>query len=205
MKRRYLYTLLMLMLAVIIAAIAWSERPSGQETSPSGGQPDGLLTRYDHPRPVPPLHFQDAAGRVLTLDDFRGRVLLVNIWATWCTPCRQEMPSLDRLQARLGGPDFQVVAISQDRAGLDAVNEFYKEVGIKHLKRYVDDKVRSLDTLNVVGIPTSILIDRQGRAIGSAIGARQWDSEALIDQITRVAELHPAGQPVSANRKEVAR
>lgn len=182
-------------LAAIIAAVAWGERPSGHQVSPSDSQPAALLTLYDPPRPVPPLHFQDAAGHALTLDDFRGRVLLVNIWATWCTPCRKEMPSLDRLQARLGGHDFQVVAVSQDRAGLDVVNEFYKAVGIKHLKRYIDVDARSLDALKVVGIPTSILVDRQGRALGSAIGARQWDSNAMIDQIKRAADLHPAANP----------
>lgn len=107
----------MIVLAVVVAAIAWGERPSDRKSSPSGARSSALLTLFDQPRPVPSLHFQNAAAHAMTLADFRGRVLLVNIWATWCTPCRKEMPSLDRLQARLGGPDFRVVAIAQDRAG----------------------------------------------------------------------------------------
>lgn len=200
MKRRYVYAPSMVLLAAVVAAIAWGERPSDRDPSPSGAQAGALLTLFDQPRPVPPLHFQNAAGQTLALADFRGRVLLVNIWATWCRPCRKEMPSLDRLQAQLSGPDFQVVAISQDRAGLDVVNAFYEDVGIQHLKRYIDVDAQSLDALSVIGIPTrgiptSMLVDRQGRLLGYAIGARDWASQAMIDLIKRVADLQSAGNP----------
>lgn len=189
MKRRYAYALPIVVLVAAIAAVAWIERPSNRELNVSGDRTSALLTLYHQAQPVPSLTFQDATGQTLTLDDFRGRVLLVNIWATWCPPCRKEMPSLDRLQARLGGPGFQVVAISQDRAGLGVVEEFYNAVGIAHLTRYIDGDAASLDTLKVVGLPTSMLVDRQGRALGYALGARRWASDAIIEQIEQVADL----------------
>lgn len=186
MKRRYIYALWIIALAILVIAVfAESNRPA----APSGGHSDALLVLYEKPRPVPSLHFQDAAGRALTLDDFRGHALLVNIWATWCEPCRKEMPSLDRLQARLGGRGFQVVAISQDKGGLSVVNAFYKKFGIGHLQRYVDADAQGLKALQAPGVPFSILIDRQGRALGYAVGARQWDDGAMIDRIERAANL----------------
>jgi len=78
------------------------------------------------PREVPAISFRDTQGQTLSLSDFRGRVVLVNIWATWCVPCREEMPALDRLQGKLGGTDFEVVALSVDRAGMNAVEGFFR-------------------------------------------------------------------------------
>src|SRR5213593_1216437 len=87
-----------------------------------------------HPAPksLPKIQFQDSEGKTLTLADFRGKLVLLNLWATWCLPCRHEMPTLDQLQAELGGPDFQVLALSMDRGGLEAIAKFYDEVGVKH-------------------------------------------------------------------------
>lgn len=96
------------------------------------------LSVFEQPRLVPEMRFQDDQGHALTLADFRGRVILLNIWATWCVPCRQEMATLDRLESRLGGKDFLVIALSIDRKGVDAVRDFYREVGIGKLAIYVD-------------------------------------------------------------------
>lgn len=151
---------------------------------------------YDTPRPVPSFRFTDAAGHTLSLADFRGQVLLLNLWATWCLPCRKEMPSLDRLQARLGGPDFHVLALSQDQAGDDAVKRFFRKVGIHHLKRYFDSTWRSADALGVFVIPTTLLIDREGREIGRYVGAADWDSPAVITLIRRIVGApHPKRDP----------
>ena len=91
------------------------------------------LSVFDQPREIPEIRFADAEGRGLSLGDFRGKVVLLNVWATWCVPCRQEMPSLDRLQAQLGGDDFTVLPLSIDRAGLPAIKRFYEELGLRHL------------------------------------------------------------------------
>ena len=88
----------------------------------------------DTPKPLPEIAFVDGEGKVGALADLRGKVVLLNIWATWCLPCRKEMPTLDRLQAQLGGPDFEVVALSIDRRGVEKARKFYAEIGIQHLR-----------------------------------------------------------------------
>ncbi len=105
----------------------------------------------------------------------RGKVVLLNIWATWCTPCRKEMPTLDRLQTALGGTDFEVVALSIDRR-MDAVRKFFAEIGIQKLAMYLDSSAKATRQLGAVGLPTTLLIDREGREIARLIGPAEWDS-----------------------------
>ena len=143
------------------------------------------------PRPVPNLRFQDAAGRAVSLADFRGKVVLLNIWATWCPPCRKEMPTLDRLQAKLGGPDFAVVALSIDEKGAPAVRAFFDEIGVHALKIYVDPSMQATATLGVPGVPTTLLIDRAGREIGRHLGPAEWDSAAIVRALR--ARIAPSG------------
>lgn len=145
--------------------------------APRSGFP---LKLREGPRTVPAIRFQDGAGRSLSLADFRGRVVLLNIWATWCPPCRQEMPSLDRLQSKLGGPEFEVVALSIDVNGGPAVQNFYREVGIKALKTYNDPTTDAAGRLGIPGIPGTLLIDREGRELGRAIGPAEWDGPEAI-------------------------
>jgi len=135
---------------------------------------------HPEPKPVPEIQFQDSEGKGLTLADFRGKLILLNIWATWCLPCRQEMPTLDRLQAELGGPDFQVLALSIDRGGFEAITKFYAEIGVKHLAMYLDSSTEAASTLGAVGLPTTLLIDRDGREIGRLVGPAEWDSSDMI-------------------------
>ncbi|HET6159299.1 MAG TPA: redoxin family protein [Dongiaceae bacterium] len=138
-----------------------------------------------HPMPkvVPDTHFQDKEGRTRTLADFRGKVVLLNIWATWCAPCREEMPTLDRLQAELGGPDFEVVALSIDRGGFDVIAKFFVEVGVQHLAMYLDSTTEAASTLGAVGLPISLLIDRDGTEVGRLIGPAKWDAPEMVEFI----------------------
>jgi len=96
------------------------------------------VRRAETPRPLPELRFTDGAGAQRSLADFRGRAILLNVWATWCVPCRKEMPALDRVQQTLGGPEFEVVALSIDRDGARAVKDFYAELELRALRIYVD-------------------------------------------------------------------
>lgn len=147
-------------------------------------------------RPLMPLHqtsreilsppFVDGGGRDLSLADFRGRVVLLNIWATWCAPCREEMPTLDRLQARLGGDDFHVLPLSIDQAGLGPVRRFYEQIGIRHLNMYLAEDIRAMFAFAVIELPTTLLIDRQGRERGRLTGPAQWDSPEAIAQFQTV-------------------
>src|SRR5438552_12173394 len=122
---------------------------------------EGLVV-HARARELPPLTLTDENGAATSLAAFRGRVVLLNVWATWCSPCREEMPTLDRLQAALGGPNFEVVALPIDPAGLPVVQAFFRQIGIKHLHPYLDTSQQATE-LAMAGIPLSLLIDRDGR------------------------------------------
>ena len=124
----------------------------------------------------------------MNLADFRGKVVLLNIWATWCAPCRREMPTLERLQAELGGPDFEVVALSIDRKGLPVVKEFYQELGLQELAMYVDEAGAAQRALNALGLPTTLLLDRDGSEIGRLLGPAEWDSPEMVSFIRGYVE-----------------
>jgi thiol-disulfide isomerase/thioredoxin len=141
------------------------------------------FTVHPSPRPAPEAPFKTSEGVPTTLAEFRGRVLLVNYWATWCSPCVAEMPSLDRLEASLGGPDFAVLPIASDRAGLKVVEPFYAKTDLKRLPIYLDQDMKFTRSSGVRGLPTTLLVDRAGREIGRLEGDAAWDSkdtEALI-------------------------
>lgn len=161
-------------------------------TPPQSGIP---LRLHATPRTVPEVRFQDDTGRPMTLADFRGRVVLLNVWATWCPPCRKEMPSLDRLQTKLGGPPFEVVALSIDHEGVGAVQRFYREVGVKALKVYIDPTTDAAGRLGILGIPGTLLIDRNGKELGRALGPAEWDSPESLALIRRaIGDGPPAAE-----------
>ncbi|MGH6894849.1 MAG: TlpA family protein disulfide reductase [Dongiaceae bacterium] len=135
---------------------------------------------HEDPQPAPALEFVDDKAQSVTLAAFKGRTVLLNIWATWCIPCRKEMPTLDRLESQLGGPGFAVVALSIDRGGVDAVKAFFDQLGIRHLKIYVDPAGNAAPTLRISGLPTTLLIDPDGREIGRLIGPAEWDSPETL-------------------------
>jgi thiol-disulfide isomerase/thioredoxin len=138
---------------------------------------------HDSPRPVPEIQFENGQGEALSLADFRGKIVLLNIWATWCAPCRREMPTLERLQIELGGADFEVVALSLDRKGLPVVKEFYEELGLQELAMYVDESGAAQRALNALGLPTTLLLDRDGNEIGRLLGPAEWDSPEMVSFI----------------------
>jgi thiol-disulfide isomerase/thioredoxin len=141
------------------------------------------------PRPLPDLSFTTPEGKA-SLADFKGRTVLLNLWATWCVPCRQEMPALDHLQGLRGSKDFAVVAVNIDTSRLDRPKAFLNENGIKNLKLYTDSSAAAFQALKqegkLIGLPTTILIGKDGCEIGTMAGPAQWDSPealALIDAI----------------------
>lgn len=127
---------------------------------------------------LPEISFEDADGRAVTLGDFHGKLILLNLWATWCGPCVEEMPSLARLSKKFGPEGLAVVAVSQDRGGLNVVQKFFAEHTLTGLPIYVDKTTRTGNTLNARGLPTTILIDQSGHEIGRLEGNYDWDSAA---------------------------
>jgi thiol-disulfide isomerase/thioredoxin len=132
------------------------------------------------PRPMPPLTFTDKDGKPVTLANFKGHNILLNLWATWCVPCRMEMPSLDKLQAARGNSDFSVVAVNIDTARLDRPKAFLQQIGVKNLTFYADNTANIFETLKqdgkVLGLPTTILVAKDGCDIGTMAGGAKWDS-----------------------------
>ena len=143
------------------------------------------------PRRPPELAFKSPGGAPLTLADFKGRAVVLNLWATWCVPCRAEMPALDHLQAEAGNKDFEVVAVDVDTARLERVPAFLDSVGVKALTRYADPSGDLLEKLRVagtaLGLPTSVLIDKEGCQLGAVAGAAKWDSEDALAAIKALA------------------
>jgi thiol-disulfide isomerase/thioredoxin len=150
------------------------------------------LSILDQPRALQEIRFQDDEGHDLTLADFRGRVVLLNVWATWCVPCRKEMPALDRLQARLGGKDFLVIPLSIDREGITPVKRFYQEVRVEKLGMYVDPSGRGSHSLAVPGVPTTLLIDREGREVARKMGDAEWDGPEMVSLVERILDARSA-------------
>lgn len=143
----------------------------------------GSLTAFvvkNERKPVADLLFQDESGKTRSLKEWQGRVVLLNLWATWCVPCRKEMPSLAALQRRYGSKDFEVVAISVDREGAKIAAPFLEETQSRALRLYVDPTSKSVELVTALGLPATVLIDRQGREIGRLLGPAEWTSpEAL--------------------------
>ncbi len=131
------------------------------------------------PQPAPETGFTDAQGKPVSFADFKGKPVVVNLWATWCQPCLKEMPSLDRLQSQ-HDDKLAVAAVSEDRAGADRVGTFVAALGLKKLKIYLDPKSDVGHAFNVRGLPTSIVIDASGRVVGRVEGAAEWDSATMM-------------------------
>ncbi len=145
------------------------------------------MSILDNPAPAPNLVFFAEGGAPRKLADFKGKTVLVNLWATWCIPCRQEMPALDKLEGDLGSPKFEVVSINIDQRNLDKPKAFLEEIGIKHLAYFHDQSVNVFQDLKaatkVEGLPVSLLVGAEGCALGVINGPANWgtpDAAALI-------------------------
>ena len=132
------------------------------------------------PKKLPQIIFYDEANNPVTLGKWQGKVVLLNIWATWCPPCVKEMPTLDRLQKRLGGDFFQVVVLSLDEAGIKVVKQFFDQTNVKNLDIYMDSNFKAASALNALGLPTTILIDLKGQELGRLVGPAKWDTPEMI-------------------------
>ena len=171
--------------ALLACALAWGSSDAARADSVAALATGAVknFTPAASPKPVNGVSFRDGEDRPVDLQAFEGRVVLVNLWATWCVPCREEMPALDRLQAAMGGADFTVVAISQDRVPADKVREFLDQIKADNLTFYQDKTMKSGRALGALGLPTTVLIDRQGREVGRLVGPAEWDApeaQALI-------------------------
>ncbi len=139
------------------------------------------------PLKVPDLVFKGSDGKPVKLAYFQGRTVLLNLWATWCVPCRAEMPTLDKLEGELGGPDFQVVAVNIDTRNPQRPMDFLKQIGVKHLTYYADSSAQAFQDLKDIGrafgMPTTMLVDPKGCEIGTIAGPADWASNDALKLI----------------------
>ena len=183
-------SLAMLVIAISAVGIWWALRTPVSVAMPgvdplAVAQRAFAFTPHASPQRIADVKFEDGNGTKRRLADFRGKVVLLNIWATWCGPCRKEMPTLDRLQSQLGSQEFEVVALSIDRGGQVAVKSFYDEIDIRALAVYVDATTDAQGQLGIVGVPTTLLIDPEGREIARYTGAAEWDRPEVAEAIRR--------------------
>lgn len=155
------------------------------------------LTMATTPLRLPDLTFEGADGKPRKLSDWRGRTVLLNLWATWCVPCRKEMPALESLQAKLGGPDFEVVAVNIDTRDPEKPKNFLKEANLSRLAYFSDQKAKIFQDLKgigrALGMPTSVLVDGRGCEIATIAGPAEWNSEDAIKLITAALKPVAAG------------
>jgi len=176
--------------ALVLAAgpVAAQQGPAQGQSAASGGAPSAPkgpfaenFTFSNPPVPAPSAAFQSLNGETVSLGDFRGQVVLVNFWATWCAPCVKEMPSLERLHAALEDEGFAVLAISQDRGGSGVVAPFLARLDLQLLPIYLDPKGVLARQFALEGLPTSFVIDRAGQVRAGLVGPAEWDSPEAID------------------------
>jgi thiol-disulfide isomerase/thioredoxin len=187
MTRKAIIVSLLIAVLIGVGLIGFSQIFNAEQDSFSAsisndgnGKSLSMMPLNETPRSIRPVSFMNAEGSNLDLSHWRGKFVLLNIWATWCAPCREEMPTLDSLQQQLGGPDFEVVALSIDRAGVGVIEKFFKEIDIKHLGIYVDQTMKASTDLGAYGIPTTLLISPEGLEIGRLPGPATWDSPEMI-------------------------
>lgn len=169
--------------AEVTASSSAGSAAGGLNKSLSTGALAAFVFKKDRPEVVSG-EFKDADGKTIDMSNWKGRVALVNLWATWCGPCRAEMPHLAKLQALYGSEQFEVVALSVDLKGAEASAAFLKEIKADNLALYVDQTTRAMKKLGAIGLPATILVDRNGREIGRLIGPADWageDAKRLIE------------------------
>lgn len=148
-------------------------------TQAAQGMPQNFVV-HNTPKSVASIKFDDEAGHARSLADFKGKVVVLNIWATWCVPCRREMPTLDRLQAALAGPDFEVIPVSIDRGGIDTIRKFYADIAVHRLGMYADTSGNVLHEGGALGLPTTLIINRSGQEVARIVGPAEWDSTEIM-------------------------
>lgn len=162
--------------------------PSGPGRNPLSVGEMAAFVFKKAPEPLPEVTFLDGTGKERSLKAWKGKVVLLNLWATWCVPCRKEMPGLDRLQTELGSDKFEVVAVSVDRTGIEGARKFLDQISVRGLAVLSDPSARMATTLKAIGLPTTLLINAEGHEVGRLVGPAEWDTpeaKALIRAVLK--------------------
>ena len=179
-------------LAVVYTALALLANTAVADTAALLALRDGDMGKLNFatdPVTAADTAFVDETGAEMHLSDLRGKVVLVNFWATWCAPCRVEMPQLAALQTARGGDDFQVITIATGRNAPQAIARFFDEIGVTNLPRYADPQQALAHDMGVMGLPVSLILNRDGAEVARLMGDADWSSPsalAIIDALLTV-------------------
>ncbi len=173
--------------ALAILGAGGERTPSAAVGESSAAKGNGIqkIIAHAEPQAVPDLSFADADGKLRRLSEWRGKVVLLNLWATWCAPCKTEMPSLDRLQGKLESDRFTVLAVSTDRTGPKEPAAFFIKEGITHLALYNDDTAEANVSMRAEGLPLTVILNEDGREVARLLGPADWDSPEAMAKIEK--------------------
>ncbi len=176
---------------LLYAALVTLANPASAEIATAEALREGDMNKLifaSTPKSAGETVFTDAQGGAHTLAEYQDQVVLVNFWATWCAPCRKEMPTLNALQAELGGEDFQVVTIATGRNDVSAIKRFFNGAGVTHLPVLLDPKSALAREMLVLGLPMTILLNRDGQEIARLRGDADWASESAFAVLDKIIE-----------------
>ncbi len=167
-------------LAVLYTGLALSANAALADTSEIEALREGTMKKlaFSEAKPVSDKAFTDPAGGTFTLAEFKGKTVLVNFWATWCAPCRKEMPMLSELQTEFGGDTFEVVTIATGRNAVPSIRKFFEDIGVDNLPLYLDPKQKLAREMAVLGLPITLILDPDGNEIARMRGDAEWNSDS---------------------------
>lgn len=177
--------------ALLYTAIAVVANPAGADVPALEALREGDMRKLNfHGDPYPPstVAFTAENGEEMTLAAYGGQIVLVNFWATWCDPCRAEMPHLAALQDALGGDDFQVVTVATGRNPRPAMEAFFEDIGVDNLPLHADPRQALARNMGVLGLPASVILDRDGREIARLLGEADWSSDSARAILTALID-----------------
>ena len=180
--------------AVLYTALVFGANTAVADIGAAEAAREGSMKKLiftSNPEPAPEIAFTDPDGAVLNVTDLQGQYVLLNFWATWCAPCRKEMPALNALQLELGGDDFRVVTVATGRNSLTGIRKFFEETGVTELPLYLDPKSELARGMGVLGLPITVILDPDGNEIARLRGDAEWDgasAKAVVRALIGKAE-----------------
>lgn len=164
--------------AVLYTALLFGANPAAADIAAADALRDGDMKKlgFTDPQPLPEVGLVGMDDAPRALSEFRGKWVVLNFWATWCPPCRKEMPGLGALQTELGGDRFEVVTVASGRNAVPAIEEFFAEAGVTHLTALRDPKGELSRAMGVLGLPVTVILNPEGQEVGRLIGDAEWNA-----------------------------
>ena len=181
-----LFGALTLACGLFAASLASAASPLADLDEGADGAPILRMILPDEPKPAPAVSFVDASGATKSLSDYKGKVTAVHFWATWCAPCRSELPTVNAMAESLAGNNIAILPLSVDRDGPEVVSTFYQENDIDALPLFVDDGLKAFRAFKLAGIPATVFVDEDGNEIARVLGDRDWSKPEVTELVRKL-------------------